>query len=451
MKKSNILPFGDWFKVYESAGMNFKKSQALLESKIFEKKGGVELPMPGKDLKTTIWDQMSAIKFREDYGTILAAINANKSNQSVQASIDEMKKLKANDRSLFSLSYVSGVSTPEQMLALFTTALMNDVSDGTPKWMIKNRLLVGPIEVNRKSDNDITLTPNPEGGIYTIGRVASGSATSISNEGRDSTSGYQSLKKYVNHFNLAQFASGLGNDEYDKNSVGENGFFDFGKAPSTPGASLVIFADSTYEGGSVERSEEEVVDVVGAETAEIGQADIKFQQATLEKGGATILPSEAPKIEALAKTIQEKFAGKTINNFELLSSASPEYGAIKNAQGWESNYSKTTGVGDPGAGTDDATNNMKLAYERGVSFMTALNTKLNEMGHPGFATYQIKWQIAAQGGPANDGRFVDLQISTNEKKGTVVKNTDVTGKPLVAAKTTSGASEAKLYCYTISF
>jgi hypothetical protein len=95
---------------------------------------------------------------------------------------------------------------------------------------------------------------------------------------------------------------------------------------------------------------------------------------------------------------------------------------------------------------------VKLAYERGVSFMKALNAKLNEMGHPGFATYQIKWQIAAQGGPEGaNGRFVDLQISTNEKKGTVVKNTDVTGKPLTAAKTTSGASEATLYCYKISF
>lgn len=449
MKKSNILPFGDWFKVYESADRNFKKSQVLLESRIFENKGGVDLPLPGKDLNTSFWTQLAAIKFRKDYTTILSAINANKSNQSVQASLDEMKKLRATDRTLFS-SYVAGVATPETMLALVTTAIMHDLNAKGPKWMIKYRLLAGPIEVKRKPDGDIKLTPKPEGGIYTIGRVASGSATSISSEGKDTVSGYQNLKKYINNFNLAQFAA-QGDDEYDNESVGENGFFDFGVANGNPRNQLAIYADSTYEGGSVERSEEEEVDVVGAETAQVGQADIKFQQATLEKGGATILPSEAPKIEALAKTIQEKFAGKTINNFELLSSASPEYGTIKNAQGWESNYSKTTGVGDPGAGTDDATNNVKLAYERGVSFMKALNAKLNEMGHPGFATYQIKWQIAAQGGPANDGRFVDLQISTNEKKGTVVKKTDVTGKPLEAAKTTSGASEATLYRYEIEF
>lgn len=449
MKKSNILPFGDWFKVYESAGMNFKKSQALLESKIFEKKGGVDLPMAGKDLKTTIWDQMSAVKFREDYGTILAAINANKSNKFVQASIDEMKKLRAIDRSLFSLSYVSGVSTPEQMLALFTTALMNDlVNDAGPKWMIKNRLLAGSIEVIRNADYDIKLTPRAEGGIYTIGRVEDQGATKIGKEGTDSVSGYDRVKKYINQFNLIHFMAG--DSSYDQDSVGENGYFDFGNTAAA-WTLATVYADSTYEGGSVERSEEERTAVVGAETAEIGQADIKFQEATLEKGGANILESEKPKIEALAKTIQEKFAGKTINNFELLSSASPNYGAIPNAKGWESNYSKTTGVGDPGAGTDDATRNMKLAYERGVSFMSALNAKLNEMGHPGFATYQIKWQIAAQGGPANDGRFVDLQISTNEKKGTIVSTKDVKGNPLKAAKTTSGASEATLYAYQISF
>lgn len=449
MKKSNILPFGDWFKVYESADRNFKKSQALLESKIFEKKGGVDLPMAGKDLKTNIWDQMSAVKFREDYNTILAAINANKSNKYVQASIDEMKKLRAIDKSLFSLSYASGVTTPEQMLALFIAAMcIESVNNLSAKWMIKNRLLQGQIEVDRQPDYDIKLTPRSEGGIYTIGRVEDQGATKIGKEGTDSVSVYDRLKKYINQFNLIHFMAG--DSSYDKDSVGENGYFDFGTV-SNSWTYPTVYADSTYEGGSVARSEEEETEIIGSETAQVGQADIKFQQATLEKGGATILPSEAPKIETLAKTIQEKFAGKTINNFELLSSASPEYGAIKNAQGWESNYSKTTGVGDPGAGTDDATNNVKLAYERGVSFMKALNSKLNEIGHPGFATYQIKWQIAAQGGPANDGRFVDLQISTNEKKGTVVKNTDVTGKPLTAAKTTSGASEAMLYAYRISF
>jgi hypothetical protein len=448
MKNGKILPFGDWFKVYEKAGMNFKKSQQLLESKIFEDKGGVDVPMAGKDLKTTIWVQLAEIKFRDTYNNILTAITANKSNPNVQASIDEMKKLNAIDKNLFS-SYTAGISTNESMLALFTAAIAKNLGENS-KWIIKNRLLVGPIGVNRNSDSDIKLTPSPDGGsMYTIGRVTSMSATSIGNENKDSVSSYQNLKKYINNFNLAHYIAG--NESYDQDSVSEKGFFDFGKAAGAL-TMPTVYASSIYEGGSVKRSEDETVELIGAETSQVGQADIKFKQATLEQGGANILPGEAPKVEALAKTIMEKFAGKTIDKFELLSSASPEYGKIKNAQGWESNYPNgTTNVGDPGVGTDDASNNAKLAYERGASFMTALNAKLNEMGHPGFANYQIKWQIAAQGGPANDGRFVDLQVSTNEKKGTIEKTTDVKGQPLTTAKTTSGVKEATLYCYEIDF
>jgi len=32
VKNPKILPFGDWFKVYEKAGSNFNKTQRLLES-----------------------------------------------------------------------------------------------------------------------------------------------------------------------------------------------------------------------------------------------------------------------------------------------------------------------------------------------------------------------------------------------------------------------------------
>ena len=449
MKNSKILPFGDWFKVYEKAGNNFNKTQRLLESQmISEAKSYIDLPQAGENLGSNIWSALSEVKLKAKYDAIYSYIINNKRNSNIQASITEMNKLKAIDRKIVSAGFVTGVSTAENMLA-FNAAICAAELGVKAKWFIENRLSNMTVTVERKPENDIKLTPSGSGGyIYTSGAVSNVAGSAVSKNDTDAVSSYDRLKFYINHFNYMNLAGG--NDCYNGDSVNDKGFFDLSNAAGAA-ASASIYLASTYEGGAVERSETEEVDVIGAETAQVGQADIKFKAATLDKGGADILDTEAGKIEALANTIMEKFAGKTINNFELLSSASPEYGNLKNETGWESNYTQTTGTGDPGAGTDDATNNCKLAYERGVSFMTALNTKLNAMGHPGFATYQIKWQIAAKGGPADDGRFVDLQISTNEKKGTVVKKTDVNGKELAAATKASGRSEATLYAYNIAW
>jgi len=103
----------------------------------------------------------------------------------------------------------------------------------------------------------------------------------------------------------------------------------------------------------------------------------------------------------------------------------------------------TTGVGDPGPGSDFATNNFKLAYDRGVSFMNKLNELLKGMGHPGFNNYSIKWQVSDQG--PGKGRYVDLQIERNYQKPKVKATTTVTG-----AQTAAGGSQgqtATLYAY----
>jgi hypothetical protein len=391
-------------------------------------------------------------KYNERKATAKELLVKNKGAANVKDALTEMKKLLAIDDKFItanvisSLSSVSSKLTEMDLLASFIA-----IKASNTKNKVKEIVAALNFSFIREEGEDIKFVPAEGEFVYvkTRGKVkkVAGTANRVDNPGRDSASSYSAVQKYVNNYNLlSEYANGDG--YYSGDSI-TDGFFDLESTAGQTNGDPVIFLKSTYEGGSVARSEEELVDVVGAETAEVGQADIKFKQATLEQGGANILPDQASKVEDLAKTIMAKFAGKTIDGFELLSSASPEYGAIKNEQGWESKYSKITSVGDPGVGTDDATKNMKLAYERGESFMTALNAKLNEMGHPGFAKYQIKWQIASQGGPANDGRFVDLQITTNEKKGTIVKKTDVTGKELKAATSASGASEATLYGYRI--
>lgn len=439
MKNSKILPFGDWFKVYEKAGSNFNKTQIMLESQIFEA-AGAELPGAGRELKSNMQTALAGTKWEKKRAAALAYINDNKSNSEVAAAIDEVKKLDKIDGNLYNTAFVG--STPETLLAgwIASYSLKTDMK---VKTVCQERLRSFSIE--RDSEFDIKLTPSGTGTIRTIGRVVGTYSNVVQREGESSASLYKRLKQYINQFNLIQYAGG-GRDEYNKDSI-EDGYFNLEVASGNPGVgNFPVYVAGTYERATAERGENTTEREEGAVAGTSGQADIQF-----EVGKAEIKETEASKIEALANVIIESFEGKTIDSFELKASASPEYGAIKNEQGWESNYASTSGKGDPGAGTDDASKNIKLAYDRGVAFMNALNTKLNAMGHPGFANFVINWQIAAEGGPSGNGRFVDLQLESNGKKPKIVKKTTVTGQELKAATKTSGVEEATLYYYQVNF
>jgi hypothetical protein len=469
MKDPKILPFGSWFKVYEQAGRNFKKSQQILESrsyrgmqKIFE---ALEPPAPGADLKLP--NDYSKI-FADHRAEFFNLITANREDTNVRKLINAAKKILEKDGNIYDKDIVNSNFTPESYLSIWLAGFTsrNKLSDKqdtgdsyrfqkVPKLTFERLVQAGNSQFVREDSYDIALTPgkNNPNVVATKGKVI---GRKITNLGDDSYSSYTDVKQYINLFNLLNTISD-GTATYDGDSI-VDGFLDLETTAYSAGSlnSVYFYVDTLYQGGQVAREESEDENEVGGETELNSQQDIKFKQAALPDG-AVILETELPKIEKLASDIALKFKGKTVDTFELFSSASPEYGAIKNAAGWEANYAKyknaegkITAMGDPGAGTDDASNNAKLAYERGVSFMKELNAKLNAQGHPGFAKYTIQWQIAASGGPANDGRYVDLFIKKNEVKPLVVKTTDINGKVLKDAKTTSGKSESKMYCYHFS-
>ena len=305
-------------------------------------------------------------------------------------------------------------------------------------------------DIQRSDANDLKLTPaeRGEGYVDTVGTVhiIDTQRAKVIREGESTSTWTLKLAAYINSWNFIQWASnGMRNAAYDQQSI-KDGYFDLQVASGSAGApanpAVLFYADKFYERATAERGEETEFENVGGVDGAKGQADIQF-----EVGKSTIAASEAPKIKALAEVVKAKFGkDQTVDNFELISSASPEYGAIKNEQGWESKYPNgTTAMGDPGAGTDDASKNAKLAYDRGVSFMEALNAELAKLGHPGFNKYVIKWQIAAEGGPSGNGRFVDLQIERNYQKPKVKATTTVTG-----TQTSAGGSQgqtATLYAY----
>ena len=82
--------------------------------------------------------------------------------------------------------------------------------------------------------------------------------------------------------------------------------------------------------------------------------------------------------------------------------------------------------------------------------MTAVNAELVKMGHPGFPKFTVSWVIGDIGGPAKNGKYVDLMLATQEVKPTVTTVTSyksaVTGDAVkVAGKGT--IIEHNVYLY----
>jgi len=256
--------------------------------------------------------------------------------------------------------------------------------------------------------------------------------------GQEYSVDYSELIRNLNQFNILAKAQGSSTGQYSGTEDNfSGGRFDLSLTPAGAGVDdpVIFLVPTAVSAGSVARSEEAITKVVAGVNAEKTQADVGF-----EVGSAVLTAAGKTQVAELAKTILDRFKGQTVTGFNLISSASPEYGTIKNVTGWEKSYDIITGTTDPGAGTTDAGKNKKLAYDRGVSFLTELNTQLAAQGHAVFPDYTITWQIASSGGPNKNGRFVDLNIATNAKNATIeVTGTKVTGT--ATAGTSTGGEE----------
>jgi hypothetical protein len=449
MKNSKILPFGDWFKVYEKAGSNFNKTQRLLESQMILEAGdvGITMPAPGADFSFQYLSGLESMKYKVG-SAIVEDSNYTKA-------VDKIKNFGLTaDRQPMPGGKVGGSGIHKDSLAkdfletlIAARAIRLNKQTKKKKDLAKFKAWVNScirnFDIQRSSANDLALVPSSETylKVNTIGyiqRMTSVQAK-IEKEGTSSTSYLDRLKEYINVWNFLQYAGGE-NAQYDQSSI-VDGYFDLqvanGEIGPANAPSVLLYGDKFYEKATAERQEQTEYENVGGVDAAKGQADIEFPT-----GKSDILESQIPKIKALAEIVKAKFGkDQTVDNFELISSASPVWSGGETMADYEGK--ETTGTGDPGVGTDFATKNYKLAYDRGVSFMRKLNEILQEMGHPGFNNPVIKWQVSDQG-PAG-GKYVDLQIERNYQKPKKKVTTTVTGK-----QTSAGGSQgdaAKLYAY----
>ena len=307
----------------------------------------------------------------------------------------------------------------------------------------KIKAVLPTLQLSKIQEGSVELIGPSWGKINTVGNIT---GELIKNVDKTAISGINQMCAYINGFNLQNWAAG-NFTQYDPTKI-VNGdkIVDLtknGRATIVEKGylTLVSLATAAVTAGSRDTTTE----LTQGEEGKDGAVEISFTVGSSVKDaeGVTV-DANHPKVKEIGDKITE-YLGETgvIDKMTLVSSASPEYGAIKNAAGWEKSYIKgTTGTADPGVGTTDATKNMKLAYDRGVTFRNALIAYLG--AHLKANSISVSWKISTDA-PGN-GRNISYSIATQSVAPQPIERTTYQG-----AKVTVTKGDNKIYIYKIKF
>jgi hypothetical protein len=266
-----------------------------------------------------------------------------------------------------------------------------------------------------------------------VATVGNGSAYGVSKQSQQTTTDYVKLLSYLNMFNLGNvYGDGSTVDwtQYDLSTmVNSDNYVDL--LTSVTATNKLIMYSSGDKTPNI-AGKEITTKTVGATAPIPKQYDVSFES------DSTAIPANDPQVALAVQDAIAMFPDGNITNLTVLSSASPEYNETGGGPKTLADYGQTpiTGTGDPGAGTGFIGKNIKLAYDRGVSFMAALNAGLEAQGKPAVSGYTIKWQISDKGGSKEPGRYAEVQWEKAGSKGTEVKGATSTG-------TEGGATDLK--------
>jgi hypothetical protein len=305
------------------------------------------------------------------------------------------------------------------------------VADGTPL-----------VSVLAQTPVSVTVDPKIPSHILTRGDVTAYVGQRLNIDVTDTrvnnaSSNATAVINFVNQYNVAAFAFGkpqykLSDPERmvtqdQTGAVAGTGFLDLiSAADSDVNQGIYVY---TAQSGALQSAGAEKVETqveTGGQQAATSQYDTDF---AVGKSDVTS-PKVAAAVKKAAHEIAQLFpAGKGPDTFKLTSGASAD---------WNGKLPTSTGTGATFTGkTENEKTNQKLAYDRGFNFMTAVNAELVKMGHPGFPKFTVSWVIGDIGGPAKNGKYVDLMLATQEVKPTVTTVTSyksaVTGTTVKAA------------------
>ena len=288
----------------------------------------------------------------------------------------------------------------------------------------------------------IAVYPDPRGTgfVATLGRAGdspreindfSAATLEINNQGSQFSTSYSTLIKYLSQFNLSNVSDGDFTQYRLSSMLDAENYVDLLKA-EVASNTVIVYTATTNAPNAANKS-------VNTTTQGAAEPIDKLYNVNFAQKIATVPPNDSEVGKAVADAIA-MFPDGNITNLSILSSASPEYGAITNVPGWEKSYPKgITGTGNPGNGTDDASKNIQLAYDRGVNFVAAINAGLAAQGKPEISNPTINWQISDKGGSRTSlGRYANVlwsKAGTPGKDVTNVANTGKVGEKISGGKT----------------
>jgi hypothetical protein len=311
------------------------------------------------------------------------------------------------------------------------------------------------VNVEDQVSVSVTMDPNNKTHILTRGQIVNQVGTLLNVDAtnpkvNNGSSNADSLISFINQYNVTAYAFGQPqyklsdpermSTEDQSGNVAGTGFLDLlSAADSATSQGIYVY---TKQAGAMQSAGAEKVETqveTGGQQAATSQYDTDF---AVGKADVTA-PKVAAAVKKAAHEIAQLFpAGKGPDTFKLTSGASAD---------WNGKLPTSTGTGTAFTGkTENEKFNQKLAYDRGFNFMTAVNAELAKMGHPGFPKFTVSWVIGDTGGPAKNGKYVDLMLATQAVKPTVTTVTSyksaVTGDAVkVAGKGT--IIEHNIYLY----
>lgn len=266
---------------------------------------------------------------------------------------------------------------------------------------------------------DVYPSPKVAGHVATLGRVVD---SGVIDQQEQVNTDYKRLSQYLNDFNMGNVLNNATDyTQYNLSTMLDQNNFVNLLTTGVEANKLIVY--TTGDKVPAKAGKELTSTTVGASAPVPKQYDVSF-----DTGVATI-PANDTEVNRAVQDAIAMFPDGNITNLTVVSSASPEFNSAKGGPRTLADYGQTptSGKGDPGAGTTDIAKNIKLAYDRGVNFMNALNAGLEAQGKPAVSGYTINWQISDKGGKKVPGRYAEVQWEKAGSKGTAVPGAKSTG------------------------
>jgi hypothetical protein len=437
MKDPKILPFGSWFKVYEQAGRNFKKSQQILESRSYR---GLQ----------RIFEQRSNSSKQNGVGEVPAVKQGNAIYDISDGSVTPAWGWVDQAEDGILVEVMNKAIGWQAMPALY---IMSGRYTDNPAWSKSSsmdalfdvfKLMIGGIgryhgieyfgdqlidgldpkndaqsAIKRIQELGLKVVPAGEvqfsgatvgenGWISSSAKIENGGTELNTRQGKSTipVNNPKVVCNYVNTFNIINFANGDCTQYVDlENCLDANKILQFGieaKGVEKAESSFYIYSPfkAGVEAGTTETTTTTTQGVEGlSEEILIQFNDFEFANAKTAKGdGPFPVDSSFPEIQGVAQKIVENLKeGDQITSMTIVTGASPSWPGVANVP--ESN-----GSGDPSGGklTDStfkaektALGNEWLAWRRGKQFENALRELLKDRITADAIT--IEWQVKKQG------------------------------------------------------